>query len=78
MVKRLTDQYSEDRVVGDGDDVGHQPEVRLIVTVEEVVRRDVLETLAIVPEIQSNLFCTVNSLIITAIVDTLPILNKIV
>ena len=78
MVKRLTDQYSEDWVVGDRDDVRHQPEVRLVVTVEEVVRRDVLETLAFVPEIHSNLFCTVNSLIITAIVATLPILNKIV
>jgi hypothetical protein len=69
MVKRLTDQYSEDRVIGDGDDVRHQPEVRLVMTVEEVVRRDVLETLAIVPKIQSYLFCSVNSCITVCYVD---------
>ncbi len=68
MVKRLTDQYSEDRVVGDGDDVGHQPEVRLVVTVEEVVGRDVLETLAIVPKNQSYLDCSVNNSCITNVI----------
>ena len=38
-------QESEDRVVSEGDDVGHEPEVGLVVPVEEVVRGDVLVAL---------------------------------
>ena len=38
-------QESEDRVVSEGDDVGHEPEVGLVVPVEEVIRRDVLVAL---------------------------------
>ncbi len=38
-------QESEDRVVGEGDDVGHEPEVRLVVPVEEVVGGNVLVAL---------------------------------
>ncbi len=44
MVKRKY-QESEDRVVGEGDDVGHEPEVGFVVPVEEVVGGNVLVAL---------------------------------
>ena len=46
----MAHQASEDRVVGDGDDVGHQPEVGLVVAVEEVDGGDVLNTIVRISE----------------------------
>lgn len=46
----MTHQASKDRVVGDGDDVGHQPEVGLVVAVEEVDGGDVLHTIVRISE----------------------------
>ena len=50
MVNQVAHQASEDRVVGDGDDVGHQPEVGLVVAVEKVDGGDVLHTIVRISE----------------------------
>jgi len=51
-------QESEDGVVSEGDNVGHEPEVRLVVPVEEVVRGNVLVALFGFPGIHLINFVT--------------------